>query len=274
MIDFARPPVTEVAISTSFRPIATPLLWAGRFRDAVRDSFPRYEEQPPYRAPVEQFDAPFVPEFTFTAGPPPVPRLWLLSEDGDELLQLQRDWFACNWRKVAPSAEYGRWDSRWAAFEQWFKLFEETTAAESGGIDHIQCEVTYVNHIESNGEWQHHGQLSQVLTIAGVPRDTQLPDDEQILVEAEGVAVSARYLIRDDEGAAIGRLHISTGEAFRMEDHKPVIQLTLTARGRPEGKDFDGVRRFAERAHSWIVAGFCAITTDRMQTTWGRIAHD
>lgn len=272
---FERPPVTEVAISTSFRALPPEaLLRMGHYWDAVREHFPGYEEHPPYESPVERFDsAPRVPRLPFqlSEGAPPPPRLWLLNADGDELLQVQRDWFACNWRKVSPAGEYGRWDSRWDAFKRWFGLFEEHVAKQFGApVDYVQCEVTYVNHIEPEGVWKHHGEIDQVITLVGSPGDTQLPVKEQAFSEAEAVNVTARYLIQNDEGSPIGRLHVTTAEAFKKADNTPIIQLTLTARGRPEGPGFEGVQRFAERAHIYIVRAFCALTTRQMHEVWGR----
>lgn len=274
---FERPPVTEVAISTYFRSLPPPaLLQIAHFWDAVRDHFPNYEEHPPFEAPIEQFDAMpralALPQIEFSTGAPPPPRLWFLNPDGDELLQVQRDWFGCNWRKVSPQAEYGRWGTRWEAFERWFHMFEQhvTRHLLKGDVEHRQCEVTYVNHIEPNGVWKHHGELAEVITLAAVPSDPQVSEEKQVLQAAEAINVVARYPIKDESGVPIGRLHIGTGEAFKKADNTPVIQLTLTARGRPEGEGLEGVRRFAERAHRCIVHAFCAVTTERMHALWGR----
>lgn len=272
---FERPPVTEVAISTSFRSLPSPaFLRVGYFWEALRDRFPGYEEHPPYEAPIERFDVPTgMPRlpFEFATGAPPPPRLWFLSPEGNELLQVQRDWFACNWRKLTPSHEYSRWQSRWQAFEQGWELFAEQVARHfEPEVEHLQCEVTYINHIEPEGVWQHHGQLDRVITLARTPHEPEAPSG-QFLPEAEAVNLNARYVMQDDNGVPIGRLHVAVTEAYKRNDESPVIQLALTARGRPDGKGFDGVRRFSERAHVWIVKSFCALTTPLMHEAWRRV---
>ncbi len=95
-------------------------------------------------------------------GPPPT-RYWFLNDVGDELLQLQPNWIAANWRKVAPEAEYGRWGSRWNSFSRWVEIGE--SALTNGFLEHEQVEVTYVNHIEPVDVWDSHGDASRVFSF-------------------------------------------------------------------------------------------------------------
>src|SRR5207247_10986491 len=65
-----------------------------------------------------------------------------------------------------------------------------------------QCEVTYVNHITPSGIWQRHGELAAVLR-----HWTDLRSGG-FLPQAEDAAVRCRYLIPDDAGKPVGRLHV------------------------------------------------------------------
>ena len=104
--DFERPPVIEVALSVQFKRLEAlrsahlGLLWA-KFRP---EGFPRTEDHAPLEPAFERFD----PNLLRTqlgievraSDLPPLPRVWFLNEAGSELIQIQRDRFVHNWRKV------------------------------------------------------------------------------------------------------------------------------------------------------------------------------
>src|SRR5215471_12534529 len=101
--EYERPPVTEVALAIAFEelPDFTPahsgLLWA-RFRD----SYPRIEMQPLLQIQSEPApDAEQVqPSPRLEIVKAPHVRSWFLNRDGTQLIQVQRDMFARNWRRL------------------------------------------------------------------------------------------------------------------------------------------------------------------------------
>ncbi len=265
---YRQPPVNEVVIAVSFAHVpglTTPVL-SEFWRDHLAEAFPTSEEQPPYVPPIERFDTPDVTgdlSFMF-AQVTPSPRLWFISKDGQELIQVQRNWFACNWRRVRPEDTYGRWPSRRAAFTRWFGEFTDfVRAAGLGEISVTQCEVTYVNQVLPGEVWSHHGELNKVLTIAGSSRGGFLPPAEQMRLACE-------YVIRDEDQVPVGRLHVTAEPAHRREDKQPIFVVNLTARGAPEGAGIEGAMAFLDRGRVWIVNAFADITTSEMQRSWGR----
>src|SRR5712692_9072521 len=266
---FKKPPVTEVVLGVSFRALpglSVPYL-GQLWRENFAEHFPSIEEQPPYTPPLERFDpGGLMPSISLEFQAVTIPRLWFRTKEGDELLQVQRNWFACNWRKVAPGAAYGRWAPRRAAFEKWFSIFSEFVRKNDlGEIAPVQCEVTYVNHIMSNSTWQNLGQLARVVTLVNSIKGDFLPESEQL-------RVNAQYVIPNANHEPIGRLHVDAQPAFRAEDRKPMFVLNLTARGKPEGDDLGGILAFLDRGRKWIVEAFVDITTREMQEGWGRYA--
>lgn len=264
---FRKPPVTEVVLAAAFKSLALSIPDIGLLWEAFRSEFPRVEEQPPYDPPTELFEAGYAgPPVSFEIFPsPPLPRIWMLSEDQTELLQLQRNWFACNWRKVAPEDKYGRWPSRWGSFERNFRILEQHVSERALGVLSIQqCEVTYVNHILSGHVWSNHSELYKVITaLKDVPISAGV-------VEQSSFATS--LLVRDGNGAPIGRLHVSVQPALRRQDGIPMFVMNLTARGAPAGQGLEGIRGFMERAHEWASNTFIEITTPEVQAEWGRDA--
>ena len=265
---FKTPPVTEVVIAARFkRADGYSLLTLGELGQRLaKAGFSNIEERPGYEAPVESFGS--APEqggvsLELLAGPPPI-RYWFSNETGDELLQIQSNWFAANWRKVAPAGEYGRWGSRWDAFQRWITIFAEIVSDED--LDFDQVEVTYINHIEPVAVWNHHGDAASVFKPLA-------PVNEGFLKEPEQFSANLKYLIRTSPVAdtSAGRLHVSIDPGFLRPTGTPIFVMNLTARGAPLGQGLEGVRAFAELAHEWIVRGFTDLTSTAMHDVWHRL---
>ncbi len=262
-ISFESPPVVEVVAGVALDgigPETAPLLTAFWVEHA-RSQFPRLEQQPPYTPVMEEFpSAGATINLMFGVGMPPQ-RLWALTADGQELLQLQPGWFACNWRKVQPHYEYDRWPARRAAFEHWYQALTQFLVEQGAGEPKVaQCEVTYVNHIRPGAVWRRHGDLQDVFNLAllGQP---PLP--------LEQMTAELQFLIERD-GQPRGRLHARLLPAFERDGKTPLYVLELTARGRPDGDGIDGALAFLNVGRSAINDQFQALTTEAMHAEWGR----
>lgn len=262
-ISFTQPPVVEVIAGVALDglgPEAGPSLTAF-WHTELRAEYPNLEQQPPYFPPVEEFPtAVGGMGFQVNVGGP-LTRLWASSDDGQELLQLQPGWFACNWRKVKPHDAYDRWPSRRRAFETSFRRLTNFLAADGGGEPKVtQCEVTYVNHI-GRGELEHgHSDFERLFRV-------NLPETPFRL---EQVASQASFVLAGEAGEPIGRLHARAFPAFDRDGTTPLYVLELTVRGRPLGDGLDGALAFLDQGRDAINDAFVALTTDEMQAVWGR----
>lgn len=265
--DFTNPPVVEVALAVQFERLTTlrtphlGLLWA-----EFRNEFPKTEEHPARELATEEFGVPGPRKLTVHVEmTPPVPRCWFLNELGTELIQVQQDAFVHNWRKVGEGDKYPRYEYIREKFCAELEKFEQFLVREGlGKLVPNQCEVTYVNHIISNSAWERHGQVADAVTV-WVARYS-----DSFLSEPEDVRFAVRYVIPDDIGNPLGRLHVSLQPAYRTEDDKPILILKFTARGRPDGEGREGILRFLDKGREWIVRGFASITSRRMHEIWGR----
>jgi uncharacterized protein (TIGR04255 family) len=265
---FREPPVIEVVLAVSFETmqgldnVQVGRLWEAEFRA----DFPKVEEQPPYFPPVERFGhrarMPAVKLEMFDA--PPMPRYWFINESDTQVIQLQNNWFACNWRKRPQDPEYRRYASIREPFAEYFQRLSRFAEAETlDPIKPIQCEVTYINHIFPNEEWKSHGDLSRIVRL------WRENDPSGFLPAPEQVQFLASYVL-PDEPAPQGRLHVAMQPAFTVEDEQPIYVLNLTARGAPLGDNLEGILGFLDTGHEWVVRGFAAVTSDVMQRVWGR----
>ena len=265
--DYRRPPVVEVIFAVAVAPLAIPVVDLARFGlERLGEEFPIHQDQPPTRMPTESFEdaaATIIPALSLLTGAPPI-RLWFQSEDRTRLVQLQRDWLAYNWQGSSGDSPYPRYESIENRFLQIRDNFSDFLTNLSGEtLTTHQCELSYINHITSDGLWERVGQLDKVLRLVGVAGD--------FLPEPEDGQIAFRYRIRRD-GVDAGRLYVQATPGQRQADRSPVVQLTVTARGAPIGQGRQGMIEFFRLAHEWIVSGFAAVTTEVAQRgLWERI---
>jgi uncharacterized protein (TIGR04255 family) len=268
--DYLKPPLIEVALSVQFDSIdrlLTPqlgFLWA-----EFRDRFPVTEEQPPIVPQIEHFargtSPRNVPRLQLMEKPE-TPRCWFLNQLGNELVQVQKDRFVVNWRKVNEESQYPRYEQLRERFQADFDIFQRFLERERLGAPRInQCEVTYVNHILSGNGWDRHSQLDRVIA----PWTSNL--SEPFLPEAEEIRFASRYVITNTLGQPIGRLHVNLQPAFLTKKAVPIFILTLVARGKPLGGGIEGALAFFNTGREWIVRGFTSLTTESMHKIWERL---
>ena len=194
-----------------------------------------------------------------------MPRVWFVNEEKTELLQVQPDRFVHNWRKVGEGDAYPRYERIRDRFRQDVSAFEDFLKEEHLGELRVnQCEVTYVNHIERAGVWEHHGEIEKLLkNWAPLPATAFLPLPEDAVLRW-------RYRIDGDDGP-LGRLHVTAQPSWNVADDKPVWAMNLMARGAPIGHGIEGAFKFFNLGREWVVRGFADLTADSMQRCWERV---
>ena len=266
---FENPPVVEVVLGTQFDAIkGLKIPQIGLLWQEFRDRLPVTEEQPPLEPVIERFGA------TRTPGPsvsfqlldaPPIPRCWFKNEAGTELIQVQSDRFIRNWRKVADDDAYPRYEPLRRTYAEDFERFSEFVRRENlGELVPNQCEVTYVNHVLSGGEWRDHGELEKVLSVLSWHYS------DKFLGRPEEARATLKYIIHADAEEPIGRLHVAVEPVFRAKDDATMFRIVLTARAQPQGKGIKGVLRCLDIGRDWVVRGFASITTEAMHREWRR----
>jgi uncharacterized protein (TIGR04255 family) len=266
--DYDKPPVVEVASSIQFGTIPgldaarLGLLWT-----TFRREYPHTEQQPPLAHEIESFGAPALSQISFSVGQMISPRCWFKNEKGTRLLQVQHDRFVLNWRKLdIDDEEYPHYfnvlrpalEREYARFEGFLR--EEVLPAPVPD----QAELTFVNHIpagEPKGQRETAARFTRLWS--GEPRGGTLPAAEDLLF-------ASRYVMRDERGSPVGRLHVNLQSSYRTSDGTPLYVLQLTARGAPQGEGLAGALAFLDKGHEWIVRGFTDITTPEMHDLWKR----
>lgn len=265
-VNFARPPLVEVALTVQFdgEAMDDAALLNG-FWPRIRNRYPRLVMQPPL-APLREDFGPSPPGLSIQLiGPGAGTRYWFLTEDQAELVQVQRDRFAFNWRKeTAPGVEVGeypRYPYVRERFAELFAEFEEAAGQARSGFRINWCEIAYINQIPAASERGHRPLASILRLVQNVPLNG-LPNPE------DSALVQRHLLLRDDR--PFGRFYINANSAFKLPALEPIYILNLTVRGMPsDGPEGDGVLAFMDVGRDLIVNAFRDATTEAMHAEWG-----
>lgn len=260
---FDAPPVIETMLGVEFRRLEKwSVPYFGVFWNQIKDRFPGFAVKPPLGSKVEVFDRPTTPPETnvqFLPGPPAV-RCWFIDSEDRSLIQIQNNRFTYNWRKAGESDAYPHYDkSIRSSFERAWQEFAAFVADEAlGEIQVVQCEVTYVNHIECGHGWDSAADFGRVFPCwTGKSLGEFLP-------APENVSFDVSYRFPEDRG----RLRVSVKPAIRHNDGAQVIQMNVTARGKPKGSDRDSILEWMDLGRDWVVRGFTDFTSEGMHSLW------
>jgi len=258
---FGMPPVAEVAMSIQFRPIEQlHAAHVGLFWQKIRSCFPNLDEQPPlsHDSISPDFLAQNRVRFHFS-NQPDVPRTWFVEDDGGRLIQLQRDRFIFNWRRLSEADEYPRYPSVQRAFFGYWNEFCSFLSENSLGEPEVDLlELTYVNLIPEGDAWSEVVDLQELLLpFAWRTRSGFLPAPE---------GVKAVLLFRLPHKA--GQLQVEV-YPVALEGKPRTFRLALTAKGLPHRLDAaDAIVEWFGLARRWIVCGFADLVTTRTDQLW------
>jgi len=249
--EFENPPITEVALSVQFEPLGWwRIAHAGLFWAQIKSGYPLTEAQISLPPQIEQFGEdrfPQAPTITFSQVDSDSARVWFLSKDNTRLIQVQRDRFIINWRKFVGDEVYPRYPVLRQRFEQEFTIFRDFAhTQEPDPLNIQQCEITYVNDMPRGEVWETFSEATELFSAWwGVCTDGFLPAPET-------VNVSGSFVLPNEQG----RLHFATQNLRRARDQRDLVQLRLTARGKPSRNDLADVLAWMDLGREWIVRGF------------------
>lgn len=266
IVDYEKPPVVEVVCGITFKPLEELLApQFGLFWQQLREEYPQCREVSPLVHIVETYDAERVDAQVELRNVPPLPRIWFVSKEEHFILQLQRDRFLHNWRKLTPDDDYPRYGKVIARFCDMLDQFRAFLAEE--GIpkyDPVQYEMTYINHMPLGDGWASFGEVGRVF-----PDFAWRHGEERFLPAPEAMNWQTRFRLPDRQG----RLYASIKRGARGHDGHEILILEMTVRGFPGSGDSESMKQWFGLAREWIVRGFADITGEGMQdTVWRKHA--
>jgi uncharacterized protein (TIGR04255 family) len=261
--EFEIPPLNEVVLGVQFsQPKGYQQILAGEVWDLFREDYPLVQEQMPLQPNFEVFGLPsqgrVISHLNFGEGSLLHSRYWFLTQKSDELIQFQQNRLLHNWRKVGDqSNEYPRFESMIKRFEGELNKFQNyVDSLEAQELQINQCEISYINHITSDGG---------ILNLADW---LNFINDERMLLDDFNLRFSE--VIKDEHNKPFGRLICETSPAITSEA-KQIVSFTFTVRGIPNNTNINSALEFIKKGRDLIVNRFTELTTDAAHKKWGRI---
>lgn len=264
--EFTNPPVVEVILSAQFGHVeGFGVIHYGLLWEHFSQEFPGVREMPPLEPAFELFGARSQAASSMKVEiiDRIMPRLWFFNQDETRLIQIQPDRLVHNWRKIENDNVYPRYEQIKAGFID--AVEKLNTFLSEKGMSEIsvnQCEISYLNHITVDDVRD--SALSKMFRLFS---DNSA---ENWSGEIEDFHFSMKHILRGNKEKPYGRLHVQV-DPFDQADGKKSFLLNLTARGRPETPDIDGMTDFFDKGRDTIVRRFTEITSDHMHKVWGRM---
>lgn len=259
-LSFEDPPLKEVSFSVQFEPIkGFHIGFVGLAWNVFKGRYPEVETADELAHEIEKFGV-------ISRRPPglqllerfPVPRVMFISSDKQYLIQIQKDRFVFNWRKLFDEGiQYPRYPNLKERFLDEFKIFSAFLADNHMEmLAFNQVEFTYVNHIDAADR-----------SIQYVFKDVIDESRFSSSLELEAFSVKLKHLIRRD-GENVGRLYTSIEKGNRITDGGSIYILNLIARAHPREPSLGGVTNVMDIMRDEINGCFSAITTKAMHDEW------
>lgn len=259
---YDHPPVTEVVCGVVFAPLKGLLApHLGLLWEKYKPEYAECQEAPPLAIQVE--GPPSAQTEVGFLEIPPLPRVWFIEPSGNRLVQVQRDRFHHNWRKINATDEYPRHERVLAVFNERFATFKSFLSENGlGELQLKQYEMTYVNHVIAGGGWDSVANIGKIFPDFAWQDRPDRPSGAP-----EGIHWKTVFAL--PEGT--GRLHVTMRNGTRITDNQPILFFELTARGFSQESTTEGMRSWFGMAHSHIVQTFDdLVDKDFQRAVWGR----
>jgi uncharacterized protein (TIGR04255 family) len=243
------PPVTEVAVAVEFEPfIGLGPIGLARLAEKWTAEYPVIKEVT--GAPPGSLN-PEIPRIQFGTGALPS-RLWLLTQSGNDLVQIQNDRLIVNWRRLNPGDEY---PGHKVVLDRYLGLWSELLEAlgEVGEIHPRLVEWTYVNQLD-----------------IGILARKGLTFVDDALEGLPGKAFDFSFHIArelQEDGALSGYLTIEGGPAT-LPTEEPFFSLSVTTKLDASRGGLGLVPDLLPRAHDISLAAFTSVISPTVQGDW------
>lgn len=261
---YESPPVVEVVCGIQFESLKELLApHLGLLWERYKLEYPSCEEAAPLAKVIERVgDA--SPEIGIDlVDRPPLPRVFFVRADGTRLIQVQRDRFLHNWKRVKKEDEYPRYGMVISLFRQHLQTFEKFLRDKGlGSLKANQYEMSYVNQIPMGEGW------SSLSDIGSVFPDFAWRKDQRYFLPAfEASHWRTAFPLQD----GLGRLHVSMRQGATKEDPRLSLLFELTVRGMGTDTSRAAMWDWFGTAREWIVRGFTDLTGESIQkNVWKR----
>ncbi len=263
-LEFERPPIAEIVLSVHFEELNGLLApHFGVIWEEFKEQFVHIIERPLVPSVIEKFPNQPGGETQLNVGNTPIlPRIWFIESSHNRILQVQRDRFTFNWRKIDGGQQYPGFSSVFENFEEFYNRFCQTIASLSvGSVKPLQYELTYVDQLIEGEGWDTLDDLAHIYNIFLGTRESNL-----FWSGVESMNLRTSFPIQGLKG----RLHFGIAHGVKRPEQKHMLQTDFIVRGFPEEAEYP-IEEWFKLAHDQILDKFFSVFTEDIQTNiWRR----
>ena len=252
-LKYDNPPINEIVCGIRFNPIE-PLQSGhlGIFWQKIRHDFPKTEDQN-LIAPISQDDIGKIDK-------PPLPRVWFIHRNDNELVQVQRNRFHYNWREREEGDAYPGYEIVINNFIIYLTLFQEFLIEENLGTLTIKdYELTYIDIIPQGQGWENLGDLEKVFP-------NLLTLTRQGILSANVRVINWQTILELPNG--LGQLSIAIRSGQRKTNNQQLLHIETKALGKGQS---ESIHAWFDVAHTSITELFSNLVSFEIQKKfWGK----
>ena len=251
--EYNNPPINEIVCGILFDSIKE--LQTGHFGmlwQEYKSDFPVIEDH-------DLID-PVPREDLINRGAFPLPRVWFVHKNENEVIQVQRNRFYHNWRKRRHDDKYPGYPTVIENFEKYLSKFEGFLVKQGlGNLVPNRYEITYIDLILENAGWETLNNLDQIF-----PNLVSLKDRNKLLSDIRRIDWQMTFGLPNDSG----QLHLSILNDRRDHDARPLLRIEFTAFN---DQPYKPMREWFNYAHEVIFELFTDLISDAIhEQLWGR----
>lgn len=190
----------------------------------------------------------------------PLPRVWFIHKDENEIIQVQRNWFLHNWRKIRPDDEYPGYEKVVKNFENYLSRFQAFLGEEGlGNFVAKGYELTYIDLIPRKQGWENPKDLVKVFP-------NLLSGTRQSILLDNVIGINWQTILGLPNNS--GQVAIAIRNAQRVTDNQQLLQIEFKALSH---QPYQPMQAWFDEAHDAITQLFSNIVSEEIQEKfWGR----
>ena len=251
-IEYDNPPINEIVCGIRFDSIKQlrsghlGVLW-----QKFRPDFPKIEDRNSVGS-VPKVDSENPDQV-------PLPRVWFIHKNENELIQVQRNWFLHNWRKIQSDDKYPGYQKVIENFERYLDCFQEFLIEENlGNLVAKEYELTYIDLIPKGQGWENLGDLEKIFpNLLSLTKQGILSNDVKV--------INWQTILALPNG--LGQLGIAIRSANQVSNNQQLLHIEFKALSNRSNQP---MRSWFEAAHNIITKLFSNLVSDEIQETFWR----
>jgi uncharacterized protein (TIGR04255 family) len=189
---------------------------------------------------------------------PPLPRVMFQTESGEKLIQVQRDRFLVNWRRMSEEQDYPRFENVFEAFLEHAEKFKDFLSSNGlGSIEPLEYELTYSNQLFEGEDWENISNIGELFPDFSWRESSPKPNE-----------IKWHTTWPLPEGRGNLRTTIQSGK--NSENKKSILRFDISAKGMHESAELlESMRSWFELAHEESIEVFEHMTSESVRDQWG-----